>query len=701
MPLTSGQDLLTQRVLNLFRLHDEQAAEVRRIKQEIAEGGPNWLWESLEDAEGALREIETEFSGAKRLLEERRNRTWSALEERYASAVAEPYIEGEVFESEMDWQSKEAGVRRGEAAAEGRAARSGRLSLDDLLQSEGIPREGFLDFMEIPENRRSGKSIPQLIEDYKIAGELPGSAGMPASRPTARMPVEGLSSDPGLQSGTYIDEFGETVRRPTSSIVSPTSDQKAFSALDPEGGLNVFTPTDVEAEWTGSPQMLADEILDDEDVLARAIAPKKDLLEGATLGMDPETGDFRPITPSGERQMIVGGSNIPERQMVVPGGNVPESYWIESAADALNLEPGQVRQDIRSQADFYKGLLRENKTPAIAFDDPIMRAAYEIAEAEVAAERRTASPRPGRSARGAASVPADSEFARINRPFLDAARTSGGRAAAEAEARRLLDLLKDPNIEARIGPEGFSQLKTKASGLSAALDAVGSAALAAELGYFVVQEGDIGRGVMAQGAASIEGTGALLQLPQQAMEQIPGYGEVGVHPGAEGLAWAGRKISRLAEPYRRMKDREAYWAFEERNVPERMRMNPALTEAEAKTLVRNEWNTLQAAPPGGYPQQILTGTQQRALLDAGYDPLTRTWGNVPTPNWFGLSANEPVSQREAEKQRYMNWLVDQGYMKWGTGKYEGALLQDTRAREEGSYPTMSDWETEQSLAGGM
>tara|TARA_R100001594_G_scaffold132558_1_gene172838 strand:+ start:5613 stop:7601 length:1989 start_codon:yes stop_codon:yes gene_type:complete len=662
MPLTSGQDLLTQRVLNLFRLHDEQAAEVRRIKQEIAEGGPNWLWESLEDAEGALREIETEFSGAKRLLEERRNRTWSALEERYASAVAEPYIEGEVFESEMDWQSKEAGVRRGEAAAEGRAARSGRLSLDDLLQSEGIPREGFLDFMEIPENRRSGKSIPQLIEDYKIAGELPGSAGMPASRPT-------------------------------SSIVSPTSDQKAFSALDPEGGLNVFTPTDVEAEWTGSPQMLADEILDDEDVLARAIAPKKDLLEGATLGMDPETGDFRPITPSGERQMIVGGSNIPERQMVVPGGNVPESYWIESAADALNLEPGQVRQDIRSQADFYKGLLRENKTPAIAFDDPIMRAAYEIAEAEVAAERRTASPRPGRSARGAASVPADSEFARINRPFLDAARTSGGRAAAEAEAKRLLDLLKDPNIEARIGPEGFSQLKTKASGLSAALDALGSYALAGELGYFIGYEGDVGRGLMAQGAANIEGTGALLQLPQQAMEQIPGYGEVGVHPGAEGLAWAGRKISRLAEPYRRMKDREAYWAFEARNVPERMRMNPALTEAEAKTLVRNEWNTLQAAPPGGYPQQIPTGTQQRALLDAGYDPLTRTWGNVPTP--------EPVSQREAEKQRYMNWLVDQGYMKWGTGKYEGALLQDTRAREEGSYPTMSDWETERSLAGGM
>ena len=766
------------RIGDLFRQHAERSAEVTRVRREIeAGGGPNWLLQDLEDAEGALSRVENELRTAKRLHNERQSSAFQALEERYSSAVVEPYIEKDVFERELDWQSKEAGVRRGESAAGGRAARAARPSLDDLLQDEGIPRESFIDFVETPENRRSGKSVPQLIQDYKIAGELPESAGVPRGRSSAAYPLEGLSSDPILQSGTYTDEFGETVRRPTSLTVSPTSDQRALSALDPESGLNIFTPTEVEAQWEGRPlsdddllmrgidpqsptgpqdefnlmyggdegfdvekgfkfedespprsikeitedpryferfnedpryslnrsgvvsQRLAviDEqisglstnpdniaILDnalpgdpeagklmrkldelskerdylrswkqqtDESSLARGMAPE--LLEGATLGMDPETGDFRPVTSSGERQMIVGGSNIPERQMVVPGQNMATplqkelnqlerlffSELVESAEDAQKFSDAGL-----SLSSDGKFLTISDRDRARQYIDDIFlaerkplgpggAAQYSSPEEFLSSRRKhnppatmidpddflseNVSPRRPSSGgteatqgvmRGGAAMEPQS-----TRVLTDRALTNLGPAELEQQLRtpqaktqlkqkntvnaeRLLQLLKDPDIETKVTPGQHGKLRVAAAKLAPVLEALGNAALAAELAYFVGRERDLGKGLMAMGASNVEGTGALMQLPQAGVEaarsafvpeelqDLPLPGEI----ATQGLAAAGRGLQSSVGAYRREEDRGDRRVHYERQKAFYRELEPTLSEDQIREMAMRD-----------------------------------------------------------------------------------------------------------------
>lgn len=657
----------------VFELYDDRLYEVRRIQRELAERPSrsvrNMLLDQLEDAKANL-------ASAERTLQQRAQQ----FNERVASAIAEPRIEDEVFGREMETQRQERQVMRGEAAQRG----SSRTGLSAMLESEGIPRDSFLDFMELPENRRSGKSIPQLIEDYKIAGELPGSAGMSAGRPRRAMPAEGLASDPILQSGTYTDEFGETVRRPTSLTVSPTSDQRAFSALDPETGLRVFTPTEVEAEedilmrglfadedlmegvaegldmspeeyrrrvreqadlydellqrgrtpaiaFNDPIQRSAYEIAEQRQIARRGeprtlrrtpdspsrnmtlerrpgsrsimqfvrdaaeegqptptasdvlptgprsrLQPQLDpsLLAGSTLTMDPETGDFSPSTPSGQRQMIVGGSNIPDDQMIVSGRNLdagsgPVFRGIEGPPDPPRMESGQRQMVI--------GERRQARPDDLGYSEPELARVRDLArEGQTEAAQG--------AVRGAAELEPDKVRMAVDRPLL---RSTTGRLGFDptiapdpgsgrrgmplsakfiATAEQARDLLADPEIEAKIAPKQLSRIRELALKAAPALRAAGNAALAGELLYYSVKERSVPGGVMAAGAAAVEGTGALMGLPAALAESaIPGYGEdleiAGTvipkrNPGLEIAAAAGRGIQSTVGAYGRERERK-------------------------------------------------------------------------------------------------------------------------------------------------
>tara|TARA_R100001015_G_C4634632_1_gene201553 strand:- start:5472 stop:8036 length:2565 start_codon:yes stop_codon:yes gene_type:complete len=636
---------------NLFELHDEQAARVQELREELEIERSNRRFGFVniaEDREYDLEQAQKRLENTQRNLRDEylraqgeRARAGAELEDRYASTVREPLIEEEVFDREKETRRRMGQVMRGEAA-ERAAGFPARTGLSAMLESEGIPRDSFLDFIETPENRRSGKSIPQLIEDYKIAGELPETAEF-LGRSKPRLPLEGLSSDPILQSGTYTDEFGETVRRPTSLTVSPTSDQRAFSAQDPETGLRVFTPTDVEADF-----------VTDEDMLMRGLFADDDLME--------------------------------------------------SGARAYDMTPGEYRRRVREQADFYDEMIKEGRTPAfpgttqdlsrqfsVAFDDPIQRSAYEIAKqrnpgldrlnpverylstydvdarrGQASAQRgmsqreydrivnyelldpleqiaieadeasrsaRTMERRPGSRSRmqllrqaaeegeslptasdvlptgsesrrtqgvgaqlsegqteagqgalrSAAELEPDKVRMAVDRPLLgsttgalgfdptDAPNPGSGRrgmplsAKFIATAEQARDLLADPEIEARIAPKQLSRIRELALKAAPALRAAGNVALAGELVYYSVKERSVPAGVMAAGAAAVEGTGALMGLPQAAYETFaPNYqerAEQGMlsRPEvlAEGAAALGRGIVSTVGAYGRERERKA------------------------------------------------------------------------------------------------------------------------------------------------
>ena len=313
MPPSRDDDLLSRQMDDLFTLHDEQAAEVRRLRSELADLRPEDrrgylshqgdLEYDLKWAQKDLAKTQERLRASHASAQEGRARAGRALEERYASTVREPFIEEEVFGHEMETRRQEGKLRRGEVA-ERVAAYPGKPSLDDLLRDEGIPRESFREFIEIPENRRSGKSIPQLIQDYKIAGELTGSTGVPSGRSPRSFPLQPTAFDelpdprtgrtsivpvepwathpeePTLRPRTVIEEMGWEVERdpvgpayfedwqdPRASPPEMTPQQRASIAQDPETGLRVFTPTEGEAEWTGRP-------LGDDDILMRGIDPQ-------------------------------------------------------------------------------------------------------------------------------------------------------------------------------------------------------------------------------------------------------------------------------------------------------------------------------------------------------------------------------------------------------------------------------------------
>ena len=683
-----------------FSMYNERAAEVRRIQQELAERPSrsvrNMLLGQLEDAKGNLFNMQMILEKKASEIQARRALAAKQLDERVFSAMEEPRIEDEVFGREMETQRQERQVMRGEAARRG----SARTGLSAMLESEGIPRESFIDFVETPENRRSGKSVPQLIQDYKIAGELPESAGVPRGRSPRSYPLQPMAAEERLEPGTYrqrtenqawatypeeptlrpgttIDEFGEIVSQESAILPEMTSQQKAFIAQDPESGLNIFTPTEVEAQWEGRPlsdddllmrgidpqsptgpqdefnlmyggdegfdvekgfkfedespprsikeitedpryferfnedpryslnrsagisQRLAEideqisglstnpdniAILDnalpgdpeagklmrkldelskerdylrswkqqtDQSSLARGMAPE--LLEGATLGMDPETGDFRPVTSSGERQMIVGGSNIPERQMVVPGQNMarPSSGGTEAAQGVLRgtaeLEPDRVTMNVD------RPVLRSTNG-ATAFDP-------------------TSAPRAGQIG---PRLPLSQKFI--------------------GSAEQVRDILANPDIKAKIAPGKLSRLERFALKAGPLLHAAGNVALAAELGYFVGKERDLGGGLMAMGASNVEGTGALMQLPQAGVEaarsafvpeelqDLPLPGEI----ATQGLAAAGRGLQSSVGAYRREEDRGDRRVHYERQKAFYRELEPTLSEDQIREMAMRD-----------------------------------------------------------------------------------------------------------------
>jgi len=799
---------LQKQLSDLFTLHDEQAAEVRRLRSELANLSPEDrrgylsrqgdLEYDLEHAQKDLAKTQERLRASYASAQEGRARSFRELEERYASTVAEPFIEEEVFGHEMETRRQEGQLRRGERAAGGRAARAARPSLGDLLQSEGIPRESFIDFVETPENRRSGKSVPQLIQDYKIAGELPGSAGVPEGRFAARVPVEGLSSDPILQSGTYTDEFGETVRRPTSLTVSPTSDQRALSALDPESGLNIFTPTEVEAQWEGRP-------LSDDDLLRRGIDPQSptgpqdewnlmyggdegfndpeflrsgtkypdydyyvydretggvlsgwefaedaqdaleeieelypdrtrlgsaraykqkfgripsqsDWVEGSAVehlektpsrygwkrddvddmlsrGMAPEIVDIDALpipegrgdlegltirdgelyTPEGKRKMILEGGNAKMTQAEFEALNAePESKWDRDQRNRKFMLLEDERRRARGMPDDERRGAR-----GVPDDDPVAKVTARIREREMAAAMSDPF-EPEKLAR--VIHPADQQRARVDVKKLAAQMSEAQKEHFRKQSKRvseaIINLRKVEQTEGVVTK--LAKLRAAAAKAVPVLVALGDAAFVAELGWNIYKEDSIGGGVASTAATGVEGMGMIAQAPAALASLLPSHEErqekgllTSPEVAAEGLAAVGRGVSSTMKPYRRMRSREDRRAHYERQKAFYRELDPDRSESEIRQMAMRDVS-------GESTQEAIDDLQRSA---ANWTPQRRPG--------------------EEQEQMYNDYLVQQGYLKRGTGRYEGSLLRGPRTRKEGGYPTMSEFKDQQALSDGF
>lgn len=566
-----------------FSMYNERAAEVRRIQQELAERPSrsvrNMLLGQLEDAKGNLFNMQMILEKKASEIQARRALAAKQLDERVFSAMEEPRIEDEVFGREMETQRQERQVMRGEAARRG----SARTGLSAMLESEGIPRESFIDFVETPENRRSGKSVPQLIQDYKIAGELPESAGVPRGRSSAAYPLEGLSSDPILQSGTYTDEFGETVRRPTSLTVSPTSDQRALSALDPESGLNIFTPTEVEAQWEGRP-------LSDDDLLMRGIDPQSptgpqdefNLMYGGDEGFDVEKGfkfedespprSIKEITEDPryfERfnedpryslnrsgvisqrlavidEQISGLSTNPDNIAILDNAlpEDPEAGKLMRKLDELSKERDYLRswKQQTDQSSLSRAMAPESSDVLEGMDDITdpktrRRLAGEFDDSDRFSRPPPEDPRQtGMVARedpvakATAKIQQREMATRMSDPFDPEKLPKVIRPADQQRARdmgeRLSKALKVMEAEFLDSPSvsgKLIKLRRAAAKLAPVLVAIGDLALAAELGYNIGKEGSIAGGVMETGADFVEGMGMIAQAPAGLAGFVPGH----------------------------------------------------------------------------------------------------------------------------------------------------------------------------------
>ena len=613
IPSTGARTMATplqKQLSDLFTLHDEQAAEVRRLRSELADLRPEDrrgylsrqgdLEYDLEHAQKDLAKTQERLRASYASAQEGRARSFRELEERYASTVAEPFIEEEVFGHEMETRRQEGQLRRGERAAGGRAARAARPSLDDLLQSEGIPRESFVDFVEIPENRRSGKSIPQLIQDYKIAGDLPGSAGVPEGRsPRLYPPMTGEPTiHPPWEPDPHNISSGPS-RENYRSVTPPemTSQQKAFIAQDPESGLNIFTPTEVEAQWEGRP-------LSDDDLLMRGIDPQSptgpqdewNLMYGGDEGFDVEKGfEKSRLGPQDEFSLMYGGD---------------EGFDVEEGFEDLmrGLEPEEAEQFGRSS----RGAL----DPAFGMSDAEYQRTINPELLEGAPRRPSSGGTEAAQGvlRGTAELEPDRVTMNVDRPVLRSTTgatgfdpTSAPRAGQIGprlplsqkfigSAEQVRDILANPDIKAKIAPGKLSRLERFALKAGPVLHAAGNVALAAELGYFVGKERDLGGGLMAMGASNVEGTGALMQFPQAGVEaarsafvpeefqDLPLPGEI----ATQGLAAAGRGLQSSVGAYRREEDRGDRRVHYERQKAFYRELEPTLSEDQIREMAMRD-----------------------------------------------------------------------------------------------------------------
>ena len=603
---------------DLFTLHDEQAAEVRRLRDEIANLSPEdrrgylpwqgYLEEDLEHAQKGLAKTQERLQASYDSVQEGRARSFRELEERYASTVAEPFIEEEVFGHEMETRRQEGQLRRGERAAGGRAARAARPSLGDLLQDEGIPRESFVDFVEIPENRRSGKSIPQLIQDYKIAGELPGSAGVPEGRsPRLYPPMTGEPTiHPPWEPDPHNISSGPS-RENYRSVTPPemTSQQKAFIAQDPASGLNIFTPTEVEAQWEGRP-------LSDDDLLMRGIDPQSptgpqdewNLMYGGDEGFhDPE--------------FLRSGSKYPDYDYYVydreTGGVLSGWEFAEDAQDALDeieeLYPGRTRLGsaraykqkfgrIPSQSDWVEGSAVEHleKTPSRYgwkredVDDMLSRGMapeFEgkrkmmVSGSNIPENQMTVS---GRNAAPDAQKMAEQ---------MSEAQKEHFRKQSKRVSEAIVNLRKMEQTEGVVTK--LAKLRAAAAKAVPVLVALGDAAFVAELGWNIYKEDSIGGGVASTAATGVEGMGMIAQAPAALASLLPSHEErqekgllTSPEVAAEGLAAVGRGVSSTMKPYRRMRSREDRRAHYERQKAFYRELEPNLSESEIRQMAMRD-----------------------------------------------------------------------------------------------------------------
>ena len=298
------------------------------------------------------------------------------------------------------------------------------------------------------------------------------------------------------------------------------------------------------------------------------------------------------------------------------------------------------------------------RTGMVRREDPVAKVTSRIQQREMAT---------------AMSDPFEPEkLAKVMRPADQQRARDMGERLSKALKVMEAEFLDSPSVSGKL-----IKLRRAAAKLAPVLVAIGDLTLAAELGYNIGKKGSISGGVMETGADFVEGVGMIAQAPAGLAGFVPGHErrqEMGLltppEVAAEGLAVLGRGAERSMGAYRREEKRKKDRAFIARNTEFYMDMNPARTEAEARSLAVKKLRMIEDAPPGGYPQR----------------------------------APEPVVQRslgEEQEQMYNDYLLQEGYLKRGTGRHEGALLQGPRTRKEGGYPTMSEFKDQQALSDGF
>tara|TARA_R100000664_G_C2756942_1_gene144954 strand:+ start:203 stop:1735 length:1533 start_codon:yes stop_codon:yes gene_type:complete len=240
--------------------------------------------------------------------------------------------------------------------------------------------------------------------------------------------------------------------------------------------------------------------------------------------------------------------------------------------DLSNIRMSLEQKASETQARRSLSAQQRNERLSSAMQEPRIRARGADADQTVVSTLREGSTEAGQSAlRGAASL--EPSGARVINQAgtiydqgpgaipIDDPDPGPGRLRLSpkftADAEQLRDILADPDTKARIAKGQLDRLQELALRAAPALRAAGNVALAGELLYYIGKERSLPGGVMAAGAASVEGTGALLEAPKQILEStLPGYGEKGVFLPAELYALAGRGIRSTVAAYGREQERK-------------------------------------------------------------------------------------------------------------------------------------------------
>jgi len=501
-----------------------------------------------------------------------------------------------------------------------------------------------------------------------------------------------------------------------------TPQQRAFIAQDPEAGLNIFTPTEVEAQWEGRP-------LSDDDLLMRGIDPQSPT--GASA-MPPSRDDLSRLADQDEWNLMYGGdegfTKYPDYDYYVydreTGGVLSGWEFAEDAQDALDeieeLYPDRTRLGsaraykqkfgrIPSQSDWVEGSAVEHleKTPSRYgwkredVDDMLSRGmAPEFVDIDALPIPEDAGDLRGLTIRdGELYTPEGKRKMMVSGSNIpeNQMTVSGRNAAPDAQkmAEQMSEAQKEHfrkqskrvseaivNLRKMEQTEGvvtkLAKLRAAAAKAVPVLVALGDAAFVAELGWNIYKEDSIGGGVASTAATGVEGMGMIAQAPAALASLLPSHEErqekgllTSPEVAAEGLAAVGRGVSSTMKPYRRMRAREDRRAHYERQKDFYRELNPDRPESEIRQMAMRDVS-------GESTQEAIDDLQRSA---ANWTPQRRPG--------------------EEQEQMYNDYLVQEGYLKRGTGRYEGRLLRGPRTRKEGGYPTMSEFKDQQALSDGF